>query len=120
MPQKYFIQTFGCAQNVSDSERIASYLSSQGMMAAEDLEEADYLVINTCMVRESAENRVYGLINNISNIKNLPIKESGFRHFVGKKSKIQSKNKKDKKHKIILTGCMVGMAVRDKTGKFLK
>src|SRR3990167_10859714 len=95
--QKYFIKTFGCQQNVADSERISTELEGRGMKKAKTVESADYIVINTCMVRQSAENRVYGLVNNLSKIKNL-------------KSKI----------KIIVTGCMVGVANRDKTGKFLK
>jgi tRNA-2-methylthio-N6-dimethylallyladenosine synthase len=103
---KHHIVTFGCAQNVADSERIASYLLAKGMNEATNINEADYVVINTCMVREMAENRVYGLVNNLT--KNNPsislrVKEPGI-----------------KNQKIILTGCMVGMAVRDKTGKFLK
>ncbi len=94
---KYFIKTFGCVQNHADSKRISSYLEAQGMKPAKSYETADYIVINTCMIRESAENRVYGLINNLKKMKN-------------EKSKM----------KIIVTGCMSGMAVKDKTGKFLK
>ena len=94
---KFFIKTFGCQQNKADSERMARDFRSRGMTMAKNYEEADYIVINTCMVRESAENRVYGLVNNL------------------KKLKI-----KNLKLKIILTGCMVGMAFRDKTGKYLK
>lgn len=93
---KYFIKTFGCQQNHADSERIVSYLKTQGMKPAKSYEKADYIVINTCMIRESAENRVYGLINNLN------------------------KQKGKRKFKIILTGCMVGMAFRDKTGLYLK
>ncbi|OGG15114.1 hypothetical protein A2773_04460 [Candidatus Gottesmanbacteria bacterium RIFCSPHIGHO2_01_FULL_39_10] len=94
---KYFITTFGCAQNVSDSERIAAALEARGMKQTSSLEKADHIVINTCMIREMAENRVYGLVNNLQKLKI-----------------------KNYKLKIIVTGCMVGMAVRDKTGKFLK
>jgi len=94
---KYFIKTFGCVQNHADSERITTYLKQKGMKKAVNIESADYIVINTCMIRESAENRVYGLINNL------------------KKMKI-----KNRKLKIVVTGCMTGMAVKDKTGKFMK
>jgi tRNA-2-methylthio-N6-dimethylallyladenosine synthase len=94
---KYFIKTFGCQQNLADSERIASYLKTQGMKPAKSYEKADYIVINTCMIRESAENRVYGLVNNLRQLKN-------------KKFKV----------KIVVTGCMSGMAIKDKTGNFLK
>ena len=94
---KYFIKTFGCQQNHADSERIASFLKARGMTETKDIKKADHIVINTCMVRESAENRIYGLVNNLQKLK---IKNS--------------------KLKIILTGCIVGVAVRDKTGRYLK
>src|SRR3989338_5445077 len=93
---KYFIKTFGCQQNKADSERIARDFKSRGMTIAKNYQQADYIVINTCMIRESAENRVYGLVNNLN------------------------KQKNERKFKIIVTGCMVGMAFRDKTGKYLK
>lgn len=96
MRVKYFIKTFGCQQNKADSERIASMLKSRGMSQALDIEEADHVVINTCMVRESAENRVYGLVYNL-----------------GKK-----RQKTGLPQKIVITGCIVGMAARDKSGKF--
>jgi tRNA-2-methylthio-N6-dimethylallyladenosine synthase len=93
---KYLIKTFGCQLNFADSERVASSLEARGMKPAKSYTEADHVVINTCMVRQSAENRVYGLINNLRKVKS-------------QKSKI----------KIILTGCMVGLAFREKTGKYL-
>ena len=52
---KYFIKTFGCQQNKSDSERIASAFESRGMSTAEDYHDANYVVINTCMIRQQAE-----------------------------------------------------------------
>lgn len=94
---KFFIKTFGCQQNHVDSVRIVGYLKTQKMKPAKSYEDADYVVINTCMIRESAENRVYGLVNNL---KKLKIKKL--------------------KLKIVVTGCMSGMAAKDKTGKFLK
>lgn len=96
---RYYIVTFGCQQNLVDSERIAAMLELRGMAEAKNISEADYVVINTCMVRQKAEDKVYGLINNLSKLK------------------IESANRR---RKLILTGCMVGMAARDKTGKFLR
>ncbi len=93
---KYLIHTFGCQQNHADSERIQRNLIGRGMTKARSFKTADYIVINTCMIRESAENRVYGLVNNLGKLK------------------------EKKQVKIIVTGCMVGLAFRDKTGKFLK
>ncbi|KKP59855.1 MAG: (Dimethylallyl)adenosine tRNA methylthiotransferase miaB [Candidatus Gottesmanbacteria bacterium GW2011_GWA1_34_13] len=101
---KYHITTFGCAANQADSERIAGWLKAKGMQPASTIELADYIVINSCMVRESAENRVYGLVNNL-------IKDS---------KTVRQLRQKDNNKKIILTGCMVGMAVRDKSGKFMQ
>ena len=48
---KYFIKTFGCQQNKADSERIVSDFKSRGMTTAKNYQEADYIVINTCMIR---------------------------------------------------------------------
>ena len=101
---KYHITTFGCAANQADSERIAGWLKAKGMQPASTIELADYIVINSCMVRESAENRVYGLVNNL-------IKDS---------KTVRQLRQKDNNKRIILTGCMVGMAVRDKSGKFMQ
>lgn len=117
---KYFLTTFGCAANEADSERIKSYYESRGFKAAKSINEADCVVINTCMVRESAENRVYGLINNLNKLK-IPtfVPLSGTSSSV-KTSEDKSAGKQNSKLKIILTGCMVGMAVKDKTGKMLR
>lgn len=95
---KYHIVTFGCQANVSDSERIAAHLEARGMTKAQELRDADHVVVNTCMIRQMAEDRVYGLVNNLT----------------------KQKLKLGKPEKIVVTGCMVGMAARDKTGKFLQ
>lgn len=95
---KYFIKTFGCQQNKADSERVAQGFKNRGMTAARGYNDANYVIVNTCMIRESAENRVYGLVENLGMIK----------------------EKKKGIYKIIVTGCMVGLAYRDKTGKYLK
>ena len=84
MVKKYFIKTFGCQMNESDSEWIDGFYQSLGFKLAEKIEEADEMVINTCSVRESADNRVFGLINNLSKLK-----------------------KKSRGFKLILTGCML-------------
>jgi len=97
---KYFVKTFGCQQNEADSERVAQAFASRGFTKARGYKDANYVIINTCMVRESAENRVYGLVNNLKEIK-------------------LEKEKKGELYKIIVTGCMVGIAFRDKSGKFL-
>jgi len=97
---KYFVKTFGCQQNTADSERVAQAYEARGHEIANDYQDANFVIINTCMVRESAENRVFGLVNNLKLIK-------------------EEKLKKGELFKIIVTGCMVGIAFRDKSGKYL-
>ncbi len=58
---KYAIQTFGCAMNLSDSERVASVLERLGYTPGKDEKDADVLVLNTCSVKQKAEDRVFGL-----------------------------------------------------------
>ena len=65
---KYFIVTFGCAANEADSERVAAAYEARGFMPAKTIQEADEVIINTCMIREKAENRVYGLIHNLEKL----------------------------------------------------
>jgi tRNA-2-methylthio-N6-dimethylallyladenosine synthase len=57
--RKYVIETFGCQMNVHDSERMAGLLEQAGFEAAEDAADADLVVINTCSVRERAEEKLY-------------------------------------------------------------
>jgi tRNA-2-methylthio-N6-dimethylallyladenosine synthase len=64
-PKKVFIKTFGCIQNTADSEKIKTYYWEKGNEFTDSWKEADEVVINSCIVRESAENRVYGLIDEI-------------------------------------------------------
>jgi len=55
-----FIRTFGCQQNVSDSEKLAGMLSEMGYAMTDDPLSADVVLFNTCAVRENAEDRVFG------------------------------------------------------------
>ena len=57
---KAHIVTFGCQQNVSDSERIKGMLILCGYSLTDIIEEADFILFNTCAVRGHAEDRVYG------------------------------------------------------------
>ncbi len=85
MQQKYFIHTFGCQSNKSDSERIAGDYEARGFCEAKDWKDADEIVVNTCAIRQTAEDRARGFLFNVVT------------HFesVGKP-----------KPKLILTGCM--------------
>jgi tRNA-2-methylthio-N6-dimethylallyladenosine synthase len=62
---KYHIITIGCQMNVSDSERLAAFLESQDFKLAVDFKKADLVIINTCGVKQMAENRAYSLVNKI-------------------------------------------------------
>lgn len=59
-PRTYEVRTFGCQMNVHDSERLSGSLESAGYVAAAEGDEADIIVINTCAVRENADNKLYG------------------------------------------------------------
>ncbi len=67
--KRYHIITYGCQMNAHDSEKIAGILQGLGMQAAADQGDADLILINTCCVREHAENRVYGNVGALMNLK---------------------------------------------------
>ena len=96
--EKFYIKTFGCQQNVADSERIRRYFESRGSVFVADEKEADMIVINSCMIRGMAEEKVYGYIRNLH--------------------KHDQKNHMHRR--VILTGCIVGAAAREPSGKMKK
>lgn len=96
--KNFFIKTFGCQQNVADSERIVRYYESRGYVQVDNENDAALVVINTCMIRDKAEERVYGYIRNL---------------------KKQSQKDAREQH-IILTGCIVGATAREPSGKMKK
>jgi tRNA-2-methylthio-N6-dimethylallyladenosine synthase len=65
MARKYAIETFGCQMNVHDSERMAGLLEQAGYEATEDPEDADVVVLNTCSVRERAEDKLYSRLGEL-------------------------------------------------------
>ncbi len=66
---KAFVNTYGCQQNVSDSEHIKGMLEKMGYTLTEDVSTADFVLFNTCAVREHAEDRVYGNIGTLKSLK---------------------------------------------------
>lgn len=60
MARSYVVHTFGCQMNEHDSERIAGLLEADGMVAVTDEADADVVVLNTCCIRENADNKLYG------------------------------------------------------------
>ena len=57
--KKLFIETYGCQMNVADSEVVASVMQMAGYEICEKEEEADAIFLNTCSIRENAENKIY-------------------------------------------------------------
>ena len=68
-PSRYFIWTIGCQMNVADSERLESALSQLGLQSAQGPQDADVIVLNSCVVRQSAEDRVVGMITSLKPLK---------------------------------------------------
>ncbi|MBQ9742696.1 MAG: tRNA (N6-isopentenyl adenosine(37)-C2)-methylthiotransferase MiaB [Ruminococcus sp.] len=64
-----YIHTYGCQQNVADSEKIKGMLHLAGFSFTEEPEDADFILFNTCAVREHAEDRVFGNVGALKNIK---------------------------------------------------
>ncbi len=67
---KYYIKTFGCQMNEYDSEKVSGILQSDGMEKVEDYQYADVLFINTCTIRENADNKLYGTLGELKKWKN--------------------------------------------------
>lgn len=67
--KKYLISTFGCQMNEHDSEKIAWILEGMGYISTDDREEADIIIFNTCAVRKSAEDRVFGQLGELKELK---------------------------------------------------
>ena len=67
--EAYFIRTFGCQMNEHDSERIAGLLEADGMVRSDDLSDADVVVVNTCTIRENADQRLYGYLGSLKSEK---------------------------------------------------
>lgn len=67
---KAFVHTYGCQGNLSDSEQIKGMLVEMGYVLCENVEEADFVLYNTCAIREHAEDRVLGNVGAIKKLKN--------------------------------------------------
>ena len=69
MRKRYHIITFGCQMNEHDSEQIAGLLGEQGYRASADPRQADVIVVNTCSVREKAQQKVFSLLGRLRDLK---------------------------------------------------
>lgn len=91
---KYHLITFGCQMNKSDSERISGFLGTLGFLKTENPEDADLIILNSCSVRQTAEDRIFGKIKNFTKFK-----------------------ERNSDLILVVTGCMPG---RDRGNKFKK
>src|SRR5262245_33815430 len=66
MTRSYEVRTFGCQMNVHDSERLSGLLEDAGYVRAPEGEPADVVVLNTCAVRENADNKLYGNLGHLA------------------------------------------------------
>lgn len=85
-PLKFFIETYGCQMNVSDSEIVSSLLVSAGHSIATDIETADVILTNTCAIRENAEAKVWHRLKYFQSIR--------------RKNKTLAKQKENKANKV--------------------
>ncbi|MDD6350320.1 tRNA (N6-isopentenyl adenosine(37)-C2)-methylthiotransferase MiaB [Intestinibaculum porci] len=65
----YYIKTYGCQANERDSETLAGILEMMGYQPSDDIKDADVVLLNTCAVRENAEEKVFGRIGYLKNVK---------------------------------------------------
>ncbi len=68
-PHIAYVRSFGCQLNVSDGEKIKGLLSSMGFGFTDNENDADLIILNTCAVRESAEDRVFGIVGSMKKLK---------------------------------------------------
>ncbi|MBI5740762.1 MAG: tRNA (N6-isopentenyl adenosine(37)-C2)-methylthiotransferase MiaB [Nitrospirae bacterium] len=69
MTKKYHIHTFGCQMNVHDSEKVAGILSEAGYGQADSMNDADVIVLNTCSIRDKAEQKFYSELGRLVTVK---------------------------------------------------
>lgn len=67
--KKAYVRSFGCQLNISDGEKIKGLLKNAGYSFTEDENEADLIILNTCAVRENAEDRVFGIVGSMKKLK---------------------------------------------------
>ncbi|MGI8926221.1 MAG: tRNA (N6-isopentenyl adenosine(37)-C2)-methylthiotransferase MiaB [Tepidiformaceae bacterium] len=95
MPQKYYLWTVGCQMNRADSEKLAAGFDRIGMHATDRPERADVVVINTCSIRQHAEDRAYSKLGRIRELK-----------------------RERPELKVAVMGCMVGLQTADLQKRF--
>jgi tRNA-2-methylthio-N6-dimethylallyladenosine synthase len=71
MSRTFHIRTFGCQMNVHDSERLAGLLIADGLEPTDEVEDADVVVLNTCCIRENADNKLYGYLGQLKALQRI-------------------------------------------------
>ncbi len=95
MPDRYYLWTVGCQMNKADSEKLAAGFDRIGLRATDRIERADIVVLNTCSVRQHAEDRAYSKLGRVRDIK-----------------------KQNPDLKVALMGCMVGLKTDELEKRF--
>ena len=67
--KKYFVKTYGCQMNEHDGENIKAILEDMSYTETDDMEQADFILLNTCAIRENAHNKVFGYLGRIKHLK---------------------------------------------------
>lgn len=67
--KKLFIETYGCQMNVADSEVVAAVMATVGYEMTDDLESADAVLLNTCSIRDNAEQKIYSRLQYMASLK---------------------------------------------------
>ena len=99
--KKYFLRTYGCAANEKDSQDIKNTLDKLGFLETRKFGDADIVILNSCSVRQAAEDKIYGVGLNLKKGSTLPPAGGGL-------------NPNRIKPLVILTGCMVGSATGER------
>jgi tRNA-2-methylthio-N6-dimethylallyladenosine synthase len=79
MPKTFFIRTFGCQMNVADSDYVTALFENNGCKKTDKLEDADVVLVNTCTVRQHAEDRALSFVGTMRHLKS---KKTGMKIFV--------------------------------------
>ena len=67
--KKFYIKTYGCQMNVHDSETIKAILEDMGFVESNVMEECDFILLNTCAIRENAHNKMFGFLGRVKHLK---------------------------------------------------
>ena len=67
--RRLFVETYGCQMNVGDTEIVVSIMQKEGYFYTENIDEADIILINTCSIRDNAEQRIWGRLTEMRRLK---------------------------------------------------